>query len=375
MDTKRVITLKHLLISDQKYIGFQYQPDRVIQALLKELPNIKWSREFGLPYIPNTKQNVNLIYQNFRGVVWVNTNSFFPKRRMKNDNEDVDVNWFRNRELPFGYRACPEEYLLKLELKRYANNTVKTYIQCFERFMNSQPEADLMSIDERDVQKYLQKLIQEKRSNSYVNQMINSIKFYYEVVKEMPNRFYSVSRPRKEHTLPKVMSKQEVKSIIDATATIKHKCILSLMYSSGLRIGELLALKPEDIDSKRMMVRVNQGKGNRDRLSLLSEKVLVDLRVYFKKHRPENWLFESPTGTKYSTSSVRKILVRSAKAAKITKHVTPHMLRHSFATHLLEAGTDLRYIQTLLGHKSSKTTEIYTHVATNTFARIKNPLD
>jgi integrase/recombinase XerD len=375
MDNRKSITLKHLLIADSKCIGLQFHPDKVVQALLKELPNIKWSKEFSLAYVPNNKDNLNLIYQRFRGVAWVNTNYFFPHRRLNNDNEEINVEWFRKRILPEGYRACPEEYLLKLELKRYANNTVKTYVQCFEKFINAQKETDLLHVNEQDVELYLQKMIQEKKSNSYVNQMINSIKFYYEVVKQMPNRFYSVERPFKEHTLPKVLSKQEVKDIIEATSYIKHKCILSLMYSSGLRIGELLALKPEDIDSKRMLVRVNQGKGNRDRLTLLSEKVLIDLRIYYKECRPKNWLFESPSGDKYSTTSVARILTQARKTVGIQKHVNPHMLRHSFATHLLEAGTDLRYIQTLLGHKSSKTTEIYTHVATNTFAVIKNPLD
>ena len=286
-----------------------------------------------------------------------------------------NVDWFRKRQLTDGYRICPEEYLLKLELKRYANNTAKTYINCFEKFLNAQTETDLMRINEQDIQQYLQKLIQEKKSNSYVNQMINSIKFYYEIVKEMPNRFYSVDRPRKEHTLPKVLSKEEIKNIIEATSTIKHRCILSLMYSSGIRIGELLNLKIEDIDSKRMLVRVNQGKGKRDRLTLLSEKVLLDLRKYYLQTRPKIWLFESPDGRMYSASSVQKILKKAALICGIRKHVNPHMLRHSFATHLLEAGTDLRYIQSLLGHKSSKTTEIYTHVATNTFILIKNPLD
>jgi integrase/recombinase XerD len=375
MDYKKSITLKHLLIAEQKYIGLQFHPDKVVQALLKELPNIKWSKEFGMAYVPNTKGNLNLIYQKFRGIAWINSNYFFSKSRINKENEEINVDWFRKRIITPGYRTCPEEYLLKLELKRYANNTVKTYVQCFEKFINAQKETDLMRINEQDVELYLQKLIQEKKSNSYVNLMINSIKFYYEVVKGMPNRFYSIDRPIKEHTLPKVLAKQEVKDIIEATSTIKHKCLLSLMYSSGLRIGELLNLKPEDIDSKRMLVRVNQGKGNRDRLTILSEKVLLDLRVYYKKHRPKNWLFESPDGNKYSTTSVSAILTKASRIVGIHKRVNPHMLRHSFATHLLESGTDLRYIQTLLGHKSSKTTEIYTHVATNTFAIIKNPLD
>jgi integrase/recombinase XerD len=367
--------LKHLLINETRCIGIQFQPDKVVNALLKELPNIKWSNDFNLPYVPNTKANIGLIYQKFRGVAWVNTNYFFSHRRISNDNEEINVDWFRRRKLPEGYRSCPEEYLLKLELKRYANNTAKTYIQCFEKFINSQKEQDLMRINEQDIQHYLQQLIQHKKSNSYVNQMINSIKFYYEIVKEMPNRFYSVERPRKEFTLPKVLSKEEIKNIIDAAGTIKHRCILSLMYSSGIRIGELLQLKIEDIDSKRMLIRVNQGKGKRDRMTLLSEKVLLDLRIYYQQTRPKNYLFESPDGQMYSASSVQKILKKAAITCGIRKNVNPHMLRHSFATHLLESGTDLRYIQTLLGHKSSKTTEIYTHVATNTFISIKNPLD
>jgi integrase/recombinase XerD len=371
----KCITLKHLLIAGKKQIGLQFYPDKVIQALLKELPGIKWNQEFGMAYVANNKINLNLIYQKFRGVAWINSNYFFSKRRLNNENEEIDVNWFRKRTLPIGYRTAPEAFLLKLELKRYANNTAKTYINCFEKFLNAQTEQDLRRINEQDIQAYLQNLIQEKKSNSYVNQMINSIKFYYEVVLEMPNRFYSVERPRKEHVLPRVLSKEEIVKIIQVTKNLKHKCMLGLLYSSGIRLGELLNLKPDDIDSKRMLLIIRQGKGNRDRLTLLSEKVLSQLREYFKKDRPKTWLFESPNGNKYSATSVQNILKKSSSLIGIKKRVHPHMLRHSFATHLLENGTDLRYIQTLLGHKSSKTTEIYTHVATNTFISIKNPLD
>ena len=205
--------------------------------------------------------------------------------------------------------------------------------------------------------------------------LINAIKFYYEVVKEMPNRFYSVERPRKEFKLPKVISKEEVKRIIANTNNIKHKCIVSLLYSAGLRRGELLNLKMEDIDSKRMLIRVNSGKGNKDRFTLLSENVLNDLRTYYLKHKPQKWLFEGLKGLQYSAGSVKEIINNAAIKAGIKKDVSPHMLRHSFATHLLENGTDLRYIQTLLGHSSSKTTEIYTHIAVSSFNLIKNPLD
>lgn len=369
------ITLKNLLIRGEKKIGIQFQPDKAIQALLKELPDIKWSNEYGMPYIQNNKTNIGLLFKRFKGVAWVNGSYFFEKKTVSNRNEPIDVEWFRKRSLPQNYKACPDDYLIKLELKRYANNTAKTYIQCFEKFINAHLESDYMSINEQQIRTYLQKLIQAGHSNSYVNQMINSIKFYYEIVKGMPNRFYSIERPRKLEALPKVISPEEVRAIILNTNNIKHKCIVSLLYSAGLRRCELLALKLEDIDSKRMVITVKNSKGGKDRLTLLSQGVLEDLRIYFKKWKPKKYLFEGENGGMYSTTSVLNILKNAAKKAKIVKNVSPHTLRHSFATHLLENGTDLRYIQSLLGHSSSKTTEIYTQVATNHLKNIKSPIE
>lgn len=204
---------------------------------------------------------------------------------------------------------------------------------------------------------------------------INAIKFYYEIVLEMPNRFYSIERPRKESKLPKVLSKEEIISIINHTNNIKHKCIVSLLYSSGLRRNELLQLKLKDIDSRRMVIRVEQAKGNKDRYTVLNKSVLDDMRKYFKIYKPKTYLFENPISyNKYSSSSVLQIVVKSAINAGIKERVTPHMLRHSFAMHLLESGTDIRYIQLLLGYNSTKTTEIYTHVPTNSFTGIEDLL-
>jgi site-specific recombinase XerD len=328
-----------------------------------------------MAYIPNNKLNIKLIFQKFRGVAWVNGNSFFTKKRIYNENKPIDVEWFRNRKVELSYKVCPEEYLLKLELKRYANNTVKTYVNCFEKFINAHEETEYMKIDEREIRTYLQKLIQKGYSDSYINQMINSIKFYYELVKGMPNRFYSIERPRKKEPLPKVISLEEVGGIILNTNNIKHKCIVSLLYSAGLRRSELLNLKMQDIDSKRMTILVKNSKGGKDRMTMLSENVLKDLRIYYKKWKPEKYLFEGKKGNQYSASSVLKIIKNAAKKAGIKKNVSPHILRHSFATHLLENGTDLRYIQSLMGHSSSKTTEIYTQVATNHLKNIKSPIE
>lgn len=356
-------------------IGIKFAPDRLIQSLIKGLPNPKWSKEYNMAYIPNTKDNLGTIFNTFKGNVWINYNRFLTNRPVNTSNETVDVEWFRKRKPISEYRLCPEEYLLKLELKRYANSTVRTYVTFFEMFINHYREKELNAINESDIRSFLQKLIQRKVSNSYINQAINAIKFYYEVVLGMPNRFYEIERPRKETKLPKVISKEEILSMIDSCSNIKHKCIIELLYGSGLRRSELLDLKTKDIDSKRMLIRVNGAKGNKDRLTLLSQKALEHLRVYYKEWQPKDYLFEGQKGGKYSGESVLKIVKTSAEKAKISLRVTPHVLRHSFATHLLESGVDLRRIQVLLGHGSSKTTEIYTHVATNTFENIKNPLD
>ena len=369
------ITLKHLMVAEKKMIGLKFYPDKVIHALIKDLPNVSWSKEYNMAMVPNQKENLNLIFSKFKGVSWINCAYFFPNRPQKQGSQAPDVSWYRNRTLSYSYRSCPEEYLQKLELRRYANNTVRTYVGCFEKFMNHFKTKELIQIDENDIRVYLQELIQKKWSDSYINQMINSIKFYYEVVLGMPNRFYAIERPRKQEKLPEVLSKSEITKMIDTIGNIKHKCIIGLLYSAGLRRNELLNLKPIHINSERMVINVHQGKGKKDRLTILSKRILTDLRQYYRLYRPTKYLFQGLNQERYSGTSVAKIVNQAAQRAGISRKITPHMLRHSFATHLLESGTDLRYIQVLLGHRSSKTTEIYTHVATNNFSQIKNPLD
>lgn len=369
------ITLKHLLINNKKFIGLQFYTNKVLESLVKELDSVKWSEEFNMYYIPNKKSNLDHIYGLFRGVAWIDSRYFFEHTRSKQLDESFNVDWYRKRKRPDGYKLCPESYLQKLELKKYSNNTVRSYISAFEDFLNYYSDKDINQLNENDIREYIQLMVQEKRSNSYINIAINSIKFYYEIVLGMPNRLYSIERPRGKKKLPSVLSKEDVKRMIENTNNLKHRCIISLLYSAGLRRSELLNLKLSDIDSSRMLIHVMDAKGNKDRYTLLSENTLIDLRSYYKQWKPSDYLFESPLKGKYSASSIGKIVVNAAIKAGIKKHVTAHTLRHSFATHLLEAGTDLRYIQLLLGHNSSKTTEIYTHVAKSSFESIKNPLD
>ena len=375
MKFRQHITLKHLLIYNKKFIGLQFYSNKAVDILVKQLKHVNWSDEFNMYHVPNKKNQLDEIYNTFRGVAWVDSKYFFNQTRSKELNEVFDVDWYRQRKRPPNYRLCPEVYLQKLELKKYSNNTVRLYVKLFEEFINHFFDKDIDHINEVDIRDYLKLLITSKRSNSYINQSINSIKFYYEVVMGMPNRLYRIDRPRKKKKLPVVLSKDQIKLLIDSTNNLKHKCIVSLLYSSGLRRSELLNLKINDIDSSRMLIHVTDAKGNKDRYTILSINALKDLREYYKQWKPQEYLFEGIKNKQYSTGSVGKIISAAAIKAGIRKHVTPHTLRHSFATHLLENGTDLRYIQLLLGHNSTKTTEIYTHVAKSSFDSIENPLD
>lgn len=274
------------------------------------------------------------------------------------------------------YRNCPEEFILKLKELRYSERTVKVYKGLFEEFINYYHKVDVNSIDETMITAFLRYLVMDRKvSTSYQNQSINAIKFYYERVLGGQRKLYLVDRPRDEKRLPIVLNEQEISDLLNATENIKHKAILMLAYSGGLRLSELISVKLTDIDSKRMQIRIEQAKGKKDRYTLLSVKLLEVLRKYFKVYNPKKWLFEGAGGGQYSVSSIQSVIKDSAKKAGIKKRITVHTLRHSFATNLLESGTDLRYIQSLLGHSSSKTTEIYTHITTKGFDKIKSPLD
>ncbi len=274
------------------------------------------------------------------------------------------------------YRRCPSEYIEKLKELRYSINTLNVYTDLFEEFINHYPDKIMSEISEEEIITFLRYLVNERKiSTSYQNQSINAIKFYYERVLGGKKKIYLIERPRKEQYLPEVLSEEEVTSILKVITNIKHRALIMTIYSGGLRISELINLKVKDIDSNRMRIRIEQSKGKKDRYTLLSQKTLLILRQYFKEYKPKEWLFEGEGGGQYADSSIYNIFHKAIKKVGITKKVSIHSLRHSFATHLLENGTDLRYIQSILGHSSSKTTEIYTHITNKGFDQIKNPLD
>ena len=204
---------------------------------------------------------------------------------------------------------------------------------------------------------------------------LDSSFYHYEQVLGKPREYYDIQRPKKSATLPNVLSGQEVKLLINAPSNIKHTAILYAIYSAGLRLNEVIKIRVEDIHSDDGYIFIKGAKGKKDRKTVLSKVLLDVLRKYYKKYRPAYWLFEGQDGGQYSSSSINKIFRRAVKQSNINPWATPHTLRHSFATHLLQQGTNLRYVQALLGHSSSKTTEIYTHVMNINNKTITSPLD
>jgi integrase/recombinase XerD len=261
--------------------------------------------------------------------------------------------------------------------RRYSNSTITTYTEALKTFLTFYSDKAVAEINNDDIIRYNNEyILNNNLSTSYQNQIVNAIKLFFSTIRETKIEIDKIHRPKREKLLPNVLSKEEVKLILNAHSNLKHKTMLSLIYSCGLRRGELLHLKPTDIDSKRGIVIIRQSKGKKDRIAPLSNKILAMLRDYYVAHKPATYLFEGKFGGEpYSEYSLQSVLKQALNKAGITKPVTLHWLRHSFATHLLENGTDLRYIQELLGHNSSKTTEIYTHVSTKSIQQIKSPFD
>ena len=264
----------------------------------------------------------------------------------------------------------------KLILRGYSASTRRGYCQMLVPFVRYFASKDLSTLSEEEVQTFLWHHVNEhQRSRSYQNQLINAIKFYYEHVLGRPRTYYALDRPRKVFRLPTVLSQDEVKRILSQVQNLKHQAILQTIYGCGLRLSELIHLNIQDIDSDRMVLVIRQAKGGKDRLVPLPNRLLHLLRRYYQTYKPKEHLFEGQSGGHYGRSSVRHIFNRACRGAGIRKKATLHTLRHSYATHLLESGTDLRYIQVLLGHNSSKTTEIYTHVSELHLQKIISPLD
>jgi len=263
-----------------------------------------------------------------------------------------------------------------LVIKRFSSSTVRMYKNMFKVFLSKFMEQDLKQISKEEIEGFVyQLIIKNKISESYQNQLINAIKAYYEHVLGLPREYYEIKRPKKALTIPNILSEKEVLKIIESPKNIKHKAILWTIYSAGLRISEVVNLRLVDIHSDEGFIFIKDSKGKKDRKTILSPHLVILLRKYYKAHLPSYWLFEGQTGGKYSVGSVRSIYRKAVDLTNSNPWSTVHTLRHSFATHCIEHKVNLRHIQTMLGHNSPKTTEIYTKTIEINNKKITSPLD
>lgn len=264
----------------------------------------------------------------------------------------------------------------QLQLKAYSLSTIKTYAVEFAQLLYFLDDQPVEKVNPQWLRSYLLHCINNlKVSENTIHSRLNAIKFYFEQVLHREKFFIDIPRPKKKSTLPKVFSQAEILNLFECAGNIKHRLMLKLCYGMGLRVSEIVNLKTNHIDSKRMQVLVASGKGKKDRYVALPSSILDEMREYYRLHRPKEYLFEGQYGGQYAIRSAQAVFKNTMSKAKINKPIGIHGLRHSYATHLLEAGTDMYLIQKLLGHKNIKTTEIYAKVGNRQLAKIKSPLD
>lgn len=332
-----------------KRIAVYFEKNADLIARIKLVEGSRWSQTMGVWHIPDTFEN---------------------RIRFKIALDSISLPSAEGMEQL-------ERFKQFLRSKRYSESTIVTYSEALKSFLVFYREKTVAEINNEDVIIYNNDyILKNKLSASFQNQIVNAIKLFFQTIRDTKMMVDKIHRPKRAKVLPNVLSKEEIKLILNAHSNIKHKAMLSLIYACGLRRSELLQLKPADIDAMRGIVIIRQAKGKKDRIAPLSEKILILLREYYSISKPKIWLFEGQNaGERYSEQSLQSVLKQALQKVGNTKPVTLHWLRHSYATHLLESGTDLRYIQELLGHSSSKTTEIYTHVSTKSIQQIKSPFD
>jgi integrase/recombinase XerD len=367
-------------------LRFPYDADLI--KITRGFQGSKWSRQMNCWHVADTPDVITLLLKAFQGKAYIDYSAIKrgagESRGGKSEEDKIEKSGKADASAlgdlaPLGGKGREdiEKFRKWMESHRYPETTIRTYTamaSTFLRFIAPKEPGECTSDDlVRLVDEYI---LPAGLSQSYQNQMVSAVKkFYGKIYRSVidPGEF---TRPRPQHRLPNVLSKEEVKRVIEAPVNEKHRVMLSLVYACGLRRSELIALILPDLQRDRRLLRIIQSKGFKDRVVPVSEKVIGMIDTYLKHYKPIKYLFEGQySGNRYSASSLDKVFTEAVKRAGLKREVTLHGLRHSYATHLLESGTDLRYIQELLGHKSSRTTEIYTHVTTQSIQKIRSPFD
>ena len=372
--TEKTIILSRVFHKNRVHIGLHYPFDPALTSLVKKL-NARWSQTNKCWYVNDTAENIKEIYRLFSGVAEIKRGESFitpPLPPGKNNSITADC----KKELSDEVKSKVLKFKYHLLSRRYSESTVGTYIDALQSFLRFYADKPVNKITNNDIVVYNNEyILKNNLSASYQNQVVNAIKLFFSRIEHTKMHIAGIERPKKPRKLPNVLSLEEVETLLNSLKNVKHKCMLALIYSAGLRRSELINLKIEDVDSKRMMISIRTAKGNKDRFVPLAETTLNLLREYYKVYKPNKYLFEGQAGGKYSDRSLLEVFHKAKDLAHINKNVTLHTLRHSYATHLLEGGVNLRYIQEILGHKSPKTTEIYTHVSSEALSRVISPIE
>jgi len=382
------VIVERVIHDGESRVALRFPYDTELISVVKGFPGARWSNQMKCWHIADSADVITLLLKAFYKKAYIDYSGLRPNlaekiraRRVEQQKKEQEKHRGTSDISLAALGEKGEAEIAKfrrwMESHRYPDTTVKTYtgmVTTFLRFLRPKEASECTSDD-------LVKLVDEYilpagLSYSYQNQMVSAVKKFYGTMYRSvidPGEF---TRPRPQHRLPNVLSKEEVKRILDAPVNEKHRVMLSLIYACGLRRSELIELVSGDLERDRKLLRIRQSKGFKDRLVPLSEKVIQLIDLYIAHYKPERYLFEGQyRGIRYSASSLDKVFKEAYKRAGLKGEVTLHGLRHSYATHLLESGTDLRYIQELLGHKSSRTTEIYTHVTTQSIQKIRSPFD
>ena len=339
---------------DRRVIFFSFDYDNsLVKRLKTKFPNARWSQSNKFWYIPDTAATRKMLYI-----------------AEKTPHKNVFLKISPENQFALN------KFVETLQLKAYSPNTIKTYTNEFSQLLQALKNTRVDGLSYNRLRSYFLYCTNElKLSENLLHSRINAVKFYFEQVLKKEKFFMEIPRPKKPSTLPKVLNSNDIKKLFTVTTNEKHLLMLELCYGMGLRVSEIVNIKISDIDSKRMKVLIEGAKGKKDRYVNLPETILPLLKIYYKEVSPRYYLFEGINGSQYAIRSVQAVFKNAMKKAKIKKPVGIHSLRHSYATHLMEHGTDIQFIQKLMGHKDLKTTLVYTHVSDKNISNIKSPLD
>ncbi|HVM88561.1 MAG TPA: site-specific integrase [Puia sp.] len=386
----RTITLTPMLHGGEERLAINFQYDHRLNHVIKKLPAVKWSQTYKSWHLPLTRQAYSQLQSALKENATLDTGQL--KTYLQKKKEVGIVNTVTQNhaavEIPAATTAWKlskenlaalKELVEELKLKAYSTSTIRTYRNEFMQLLQLLKNKPVYELEPGDIRRYMIYAMEKEHiKENTAHSRLNALKFYFEQVLKREKFFYEIPRPKKQIILPKVLGEAEVARMFAAVKNLKHKAILFTAYSSGLRVSEVVNLKLNDVDSSRMLLFVQRAKGKKDRYVNLSILLLDILRAYLRglPSRPKIYLFEGEqTGTAYSVRSAQEIFQQAKEKAGIAKPLGFHSLRHSFATHVLEKGVDIRYIKDILGHFSIKTTERYLHVSRKTLVNITSPLD